>query len=106
FVENVKNIAKQLGVEVVNINTGVGAFEGVGEVTSAWEVKGDFEDIVELAAIVGGLSPEVQDSTIAAREIEEGHDDHNAYMYDFNVSGPTDMIIKALSEVGFDDSGY
>lgn len=74
--------------------------------TSTWEVKGNFGDIIELAAIVGALSPEVQDATIAAREVEPKSNDHNADMYTLEVEGDTNMIIKALSEVGFDDSGY
>jgi hypothetical protein len=51
-----------------------------------------------MAAVIGAVSPDVQESTIAARYVEEGDPGHNADEYTIKVSD-VDKTIQALSDL-------
>jgi hypothetical protein len=73
--------------------------------TSEFNVKGNWENIVKFAAVVGALTPEVQEATIAARYVKAGSKGHNADRVEFEVSDEN-LAKEALSESGFEENGY
>jgi hypothetical protein len=110
YKKDVQNIAKAAGIKITNIDEGIGGFafdDGttVKEATTVLEVTGDWKSIVEFAALVGALTPEVQESTIAGRYVEENTEEHNTDEYSYQIDN-TEAALQAAADAGFDVDGF
>lgn len=101
-------IADQLGIKVTGIDDTIGGFENadgnkIVEVSTKVNLEVDsFEQAEELAAMMGSLSPETQEASIAAQHVDEGDPNHNADTITFPVDD-VDKTIEALKEAGIDN---
>jgi hypothetical protein len=99
--------AKLTGVEVIKIDESIGGFENakgekIVEVSNVIQVRGDRANVDNFAAMLGAMSVETQEATIAADYVKSGSENHNADELTFVVSN-IDGAIRALKTQGFYD---
>ena len=99
--------AKLTGVEVIKIDESIGGFENANgekivEVSNVIQVRGDRANVDNFAAMLGAMSVETQEATIAADYVKSGSENHNADELTFVVSN-IDGAIRALKTQGFYD---
>lgn len=110
YKKDIEDIAKAAGIKIKNIDEGIGGFafdDGtiVKEATTVLEVTGSWQNIVDFAALSGALTPEVQESTIAGRYVEENTKEHNADEYTVQIDN-TEAAFQAAIDAGFDKAGF
>jgi hypothetical protein len=105
FLESFQNTAENFNVKIVKTTKAVGGWAGESEVTAVFDVKGNWDDVVSLATVMGAIAPEVQDSTIAGQIVKPGSKDHIADRWDIEVDDPS-IAFKAIREVSFEQDGY
>jgi hypothetical protein len=105
YKQDVRDVAKEFNVTIDAEEDGIGGFADLSEATTVFKVTGDFNDIVKLAAAVGGLTPEVQESTIASMYVQDGDKNHNADQTEVGIDNP-EAAIKAARDAGFESTGY
>ena len=110
YKKDIQEFAKAAGIKIKNIDEGIGGFAfddgtAVKEATTVLEVTGNWQSIVDFAALSGALTPEVQESTIAGRYVEEKTKDHNADEYTFQINN-TEAAFQAAIDAGFDTAGF
>jgi len=103
----IKREAALTGVEIVGVDESIGGFENskgekIVEVSNIIRVRGDKKNVDEFAAMMGSMSIETQEATIAADYVKAGSENHNADELTF-VVGNIDGAIKALKTQGFYD---
>jgi len=108
--KEVESFATKLGLKVDGMQDGIGGFafdDGteVKEATTMVNVTGNWDDIVNFAAVMGALTPEVQESTIAGRYVEEGSKNHKADEYSVGIDN-TSAALRAAEEAGFNSAGF
>ena len=99
--------AKLTGVNVLQVDESIGGFENakgeqIIEVSNIIRVTGSKEDVDKFAAMMGVMSVETQEATIAADYVKAGSENHNADELTFTVSD-VDGAIQALKTQGFYD---
>jgi hypothetical protein len=99
--------AKLTGVNVLQVDESIGGFENakgeqIIEVSNIIRVTGSKEDVDKFAAMMGAMSVETQEATIAADYVKAGSENHNADELTFTVSD-VDGAIQALKTQGFYD---
>lgn len=104
YLETINNTAKVTGVTIDGIDQAIGGYylqekdKAITEVSNVVRVTADnLDQVTEFAALMGGLTPEVQESTIAGEEVEWDGERHNADVYTVKVSdaqGTLDALIK------------
>jgi hypothetical protein len=110
YKNNNERLAKMFNLKVISQGDGVGGYEfsngdAVMEATTVVNVRGKFSDIVNYAAVVGALAPEVQDATIAGMHVDENDENHNADRIAIGVDN-VDAAMKAAEDSGFDRDGF
>lgn len=105
YKQDVRDVAKEFGIEITEEQDGIGGFADLSEATTVFKVNGNFDDIVKMAAVVGSLTPEVQESTIASMYVKDGDENHNADQTELGISDK-EAAIKAARDAGFESSGY
>ena len=105
YKEKIGTVASDFGIKVDNIEDSIGGYAGVSEVSNIVNVTGDWNSIVEFAAVFGAMTPEVQDSTIAGRTIESGSEFHNTDRYEVELDNQ-EAAMKAAADAGFDQEGF
>lgn len=105
YKQKIETTANDFGVTVNNIDDSIGGYAGVSEVSNVVNVTGDWNNVVEFAAVFGAMTPEVQDSTIAGRAVEANTEDHNADRFDIGIDNQ-EAAMKAASDAGFDQDGF
>jgi hypothetical protein len=111
YVNNIRVIAHNLGVKITGIDDNIGGFrnqEGKGdrvtEVSNRLDIEVDnFEQAEQMAALLGALSPEAQESAIAAEYVSDNSENHNAYDYVLDIDD-IPKTLAALKAAGVD--GY
>jgi hypothetical protein len=103
----IRREANLTGVEIVSVDESIGGFENskgekIVEVSNIIRVRGDKKNVDEFAAMMGSMSVETQEATIAADYVKAGSENHNADELEF-VVGNIDGAIKALKAQGFYD---
>jgi hypothetical protein len=105
YKEKIGTVAIDFGIKVDSIEDSIGGYAGVSEVSNIVNVTGDWNSIVEFAAVFGAMTPEVQDSTIAGRTIESGSEFHNTDRYEVELDNQ-EAAMKAAAAAGFDQEGF
>lgn len=105
YKKDMSDTAKRFGVQVDAIDDTIGGYEGVSEVSTVVNVTGDWNNIVEFAAVYGAIAPEVQDSTIAGRTVEPQTTEHNADRFDIGIDNQ-EAALKAAEDAGFSQDGF
>ena len=105
YKEKIGTVAVDFGIKVDSIEDSIGGYAGVSEVSNIVNVTGDWNSIVEFAAVFGAMTPEVQDSTIAGRTIESGSEFHNTDRYEVELDNQ-EAAMKAAADAGFDQEGF
>jgi len=105
YKQKIETTANDFGVTVNNIDDSIGGYAGVSEVSNVVNVTGDWNNVVEFAAVFGAMTPEVQDSTIAGRAVEANTEEHNADRFDIGINNQ-EAAMKAASDAGFDQDGF
>lgn len=105
-----ERIAGLFNLKVDNQIDGIGGYEfsngkAVREATTIVNVTGKFSDIVNYAATMGALTPEVQDATIAGMYVEKGSKNHTADKVEVKIDN-NDAALKAVTDAGFDRAGF
>ncbi|MFA5638628.1 MAG: hypothetical protein WC961_07105 [Anaerovoracaceae bacterium] len=105
--QQIKDVAKEMGVSIASTSENIGGFvneqgEKIIEVSNTVEVDGTIEQAEELAAVMGALTPEVQEATIAAAYVEPGSPSHNVDELTLKVSDVNEAI-NALKEADLYD---
>ena len=108
--EEIQSLASAVGLKVDGMEDGIGGFafdDGteVKEATTVVSVTGKWDDIVRFAAVLGAITPEVQESTIAGQYVEEGAKNHKADEYTVQIDNTSAALIAA-KEAGFGSSGF
>lgn len=105
YKQDVRDVSSMFGVEITEEQDGIGGFDNLSEATTVFKVKGNFDDIVKLAAVLGSLTPEVQESTIASMYVPKGDKNHNADQFELGIDNK-EAAIKAARDAGFESTGY
>lgn len=105
YLTEARNLSRAFGVTILSEQNAVGGFGGSSEVSTVFNVSGDFDDITNFSALLGATAPEVQISTIAATIVESGSETHNADVWHVAVKDEG-IAMKAAREAGFEESGY
>ncbi len=111
YIKHIKmlnSVAEILGLEVLKINNTIGGFtnnegEKIIEISNRVKLNTDNIDITELyAAIVGALSHETQEATIASKYVEHGSSQQTALEVMIKVDNIS-KVIKLLKNEEIDD---
>jgi hypothetical protein len=105
YKKDMTDTAQRFGIQVDNIDDTIGGYEGTSEVSTVVNVTGDWNNIVEFAAIYGAIAPEVQDSTIAGRIVDPQTTEHNADRFDIGITNQ-EAALKAAEDAGFSQDGF
>lgn len=97
--------ADTFGVTVDGIDDTIGGYQGTSEVSTVVNVTGDWNNIIEFAAVYGAMTPEIQDSTIAGRTVKAGTPEHNTDRLDIGIDNQ-EAALKAANDSGFSDDGF
>jgi hypothetical protein len=108
--KEIQNLASDFGLKVDGMEDGIGGFEfddgtEVKEATTMVSVTGEWDNVVKFAAVIGALTPEVQESTIAGRYVKSKSSDHKADEYSVIIDN-TSAALKAAEEAGFGSAGF
>jgi hypothetical protein len=109
YLETINDTAKLTGVTIDGVEQAIGGYylqakdKKITEVSNVINVQAEsFDDVVNFAALLGGLTPEVQEATIATRIIEDGNEAINADVITLSVSD-AQTTLDALKELDFTD---
>ena len=110
YKKDVQEFAKAAGIKIINIEEGIGGFQfddgtAVKEATTVLEVNGEWQNIVDFTALIGALTPEVQEATIAGRFVKAETKEHNADLYSYQIDN-TEAALQAAADAGFDLDGF
>lgn len=110
FEKDVQDFAKAVGIKITNIEKAIGGFKfddgsAVKEASTILDVTGDWQNIVDFTALIGALTPEVQESTIAGRFVDAEAQEHNADLYSYQIDN-TEAALQAVADAGFDLDGF
>jgi len=100
YKKDMSDTAQRFGIQVDNIEDTIGGYEGTSEVSTVVNVTGDWNNIVDFAAVYGAIAPEVQDSTIAGRTVDPQTNEHNADRFDIGIDNQ-EAALKAAEDAGF-----
>lgn len=112
YKESIPSIAAKFGLEVEGIKDTIGGFtnaqdDKITEVSNRIFVKGSLEAAEEFGAVLGTLTPETQEATIAAKYVTEDEIPNvpqDEYVEELNIKvGNIDEAIKSLNEAGIYD---
>lgn len=107
YKKTLVDAGKNMGIEV-EVEETIGGFkneagEEIVEISNRIVLKGaTLKQAEEYAALMGALTPEVQEATIAAQYVEEGASSHNANEYTVWVEDKQ-AAIEALKAAGITD---
>lgn len=108
-VRNIKAVSDRLGLNVTDIRPAIGGFlnedgNRIIEVSNIVSLsESDLDKVEELAALMGVMSPETQESTIASKYLSKGDTErHNANEYAIKVND-VDAAVDALRKAGLDN---
>ena len=106
YLETIDDAASLTGVTIQGIDQAIGGYflstenKAITEISNVVNVEADnLDQVVDFAALLGGLTPEVQEATIAGEEVEWESDRHNADVYSIMVSDPQ-KTLDALKKIG------
>ena len=109
YIETINNVAKITGIKINGIDQAIGGYylqkkeKPIREVSNVVKVEADnLDQVSEFAAVMGALTPEVQEATIAAQEVNENDPNFNADVYTVKTSD-SQKTLDALKKAGIID---
>ena len=109
YLETINNTAKLTGVTIDGVEQAIGGYylqakdKKITEVSNVVNVQAEsFDDVINFAALLGGLTPEVQEATIATTKVPDGSENINADVFTMSISDAQGTL-DALKELDFTD---
>lgn len=112
YIDTINNVAKDLGIEIESVHANIGKYKNrygqeVSELSNTINLKNaTLDQATDFAAMMGALTPEVQESTIAAQHIDKnslGSDKHTATKHSLTFDqSKLDQVKKMADDVGLD----
>jgi hypothetical protein len=113
YFDSIPTVAKALGLDVEIVNETIGGFvnsagEKITEVSNKiFVANGTIDQAEEFGAIMGTMTPETQEATIAARYVNEQEEDSvpaDEYVEEIGIKvGDIDGALESLREAGIFD---
>ncbi|MEP7109836.1 MAG: hypothetical protein ABI760_17705, partial [Ferruginibacter sp.] len=106
--EMIHDVAEKMGIKITHISDTIGGFlnsEGtkITEVSNIIHINSyNIDKVEQFAAVIGAMTHEIQEATIAARYVEHGSPSENATEIQIKVSDVTGAM-AALKEAGLDN---
>ena len=109
YIETINDAAKVTGIKINGIDQAIGGYylqkldKPITEISNVVKVEADnLDQVTDFAALLGGLTPETQEATIAAQEVNEDDPNFNADVYTVKTSD-AQKTLDALKKAGITD---
>ena len=109
YIETINDAAQVTGIKINGIDQAIGGYylqkldKPITEISNVVKVEADnLDQVSDFAALLGALTPETQEATIAAQEVNEDDPNFNSDVYTVKTSD-AQKTLDALKKAGITD---
>lgn len=109
YMETINDAAQVTGIKINGIDQAIGGYylqkldKPITEISNVVKVEAEnLDQVTDFAALLGALTPETQEATIAAQEVNEDDPNFNADVYTIRTSD-SQKTLDALKNAGITD---